>query len=748
MNYHGLREELKSYYWSDGGARSEAFARHCFPLMEARLRDGMSPMEQKLLQYRVIVEEFEPQLFRNSPFYYETSVLSPRSDGAYKAKETKKIQACGWVYHRNEHLFEDQDPELWKRRCAQGKELLYLICGPYNDTSQHFNFNNRPILERGLKGVYEEAKTQLSSAENSGEREFLQGVCEGMLALKGMAEKFGQKALEMAKTEMNPHVKANFLRIAQTAPRVPWNPPETFYEALNTLAFLRKVVGSLEGIGLNTFGRVDMDLYPFYDADLKRGILTEEEAFSLISQFLITWDMHYDHDSKMVGYADHELENTYVLGGCDGEGNPLCNPLTFLFLRANEEEHIIYPKIKCRFSAHSPKEYLDAINRPILHGRSTVIYQNDDATVPALVRSGKTREEARDYLVSGCWDISTYGDKHDCGNYLNLLKPFEFALHRLFDKMETVGLSFETFDDCNDFEDFYARLLRNCRVLMEERTEMTRKGGQIFQKVNPLPIFSSTLSDCLKNRADYREGGSRYRDEYYYLFGFPDIVDSLMALKTLVFEEKKYTLKEFLGAVRNNWEGREDMRLDATRCHGWGDGHADSCALARRFNGDLFAIADSLKGGYGGKVYLKHLTYTEIRFWGEKILATPNGRKNGEYFAQGLTPSRLKKIPYVNDVVNSLAALDPSVMITNVVNLILPVGKTSLDYCETFLRVAAGTALQALQLNCTSREQLEDARKHPENYPDLIVRVTGFSAKFVSLSPEWQEEVITRNFYE
>ena len=144
---------------------------------------------------------------------------------------------------------------------------------------------------------------------------------------------------------------------------------------------------------------------------------------------------------------------------------------------------------------------------------------------------------------------------------------------------------------------------------------------------------------------------------------------------------------------------------------------------------------------------LGHLTYTEIRFWGERTLATPDGRHNGEYFSQGLTPSRLKKIPYVTSVINSMAALDKTELAGNtVVNIILP-ESTTLDLCEAFLRATARSAVESLQLNCVSKKTLLDAQKHPEKYPDLIVRVCGFSAKFTSLSPEWQEEVITRNFY-
>jgi len=242
--------------------------------------------------------------------------------------------------------------------------------------------------------------------------------------------------------------------------------------------------------------------------------------------------------------------------------------------------------------------------------------------------------------------------------------------------------------------------------------------------------------------------GAKYSDDYQLIFGLPNIVDSLMAIKTLVYDTKKYTLDEFFTAVRANWEGYEDMRIEATKCSGWGDGSEESCALANRFNNDLFAIFQNKTGCYGGQVHMGHLTYTEIRFWGDVTLATPDGRKNGEYFSQGLTPSRLKRIPCVNDVINSMATLDPSTMAANsVVNIILP-SKIPLDRCEGFLRAAAGTAIQSLQLNCTTKEELLDAQKHPEKYPDLIVRVTGFSAKFTSLSKEWQDEVISRNFYD
>lgn len=746
--FANLRNELYDFYLHGDAERSKSFAEKCFAIMDERAKPNMSVVSQKLLQYDVITENFEPKIFPHSPFFYETSVLTSLSDGCRYAKGYDFVQANGWVHQRNAHLFIEQDPKLFEKRTAQIEECLYLICGPYNDIAQHFNFNLRPYLKMGAKGIYERAQEELENAKDEDEREFLEAVCHGMLCLKRMAERFGKKAAEMLSFEADAECRKNLELIIDASRRIPWEAPKSFYEALATLAFLRTAHGSLEGVGPNTFGRIDKDLISFYLSDIDRNALTPDEAYDLVCRFLITWDCHYDHDMPMSGYADHELENTYTLGGCDDDGEPLYNEVTELFLRATAEQSIIFPKIKCRFSKNSPKEYLDLIDKSIVKGTSTVLLQNDDATIPAVLRSGRSLLVARDYAIGGCWDITTPQEKYDHGNYLNLLKPFEYALHNLTDKMDKVGIKFESFDDCKSFEELYSKNLINCERLLQEKLNVSRSGGQIFHRVDRFPIFSSTLEDCIEKHKDFTMGGAKYRDDYQFIFGFPNIVDSLLAINELVWINKKYTLAQILEAVRSNWIGYEDMRAEALRCSGWGDGGEDSSALANRFNNDLYAICQNCIGSYGGRVHMGYLTYTEIRWWGEKTLATPDGRRSGEYFAQGLTPSRLKKISCVNDVINSMACLDSSTMAANsVVNIILP-SNIPLVVCEGFLRAVAATAVQSLQLNCTTKEELLDAQVHPEKYPHLIVRVTGFSAKFTSLSKEWQEEVISRNFYE
>lgn len=744
MNYESLRTELKDFYFNKSEKQTRELYDKGTEDLDSMYKDGMSAYEMKKMQYKYIAENCQPVVFKNSPFYFETGVVPCCSDGSRSFRGLMHIG--GWTHIKNSHFFIDQDPALWDLRLEQTKELFYLVCGPYNDLSQHFMYTWREIFKIGLSGIYEKVQNQLKTDCTKEQTEFLEAMAQGLLCVKKISEKFSTLAKEMLKNDCD---NKNFQMIAQSASKCPWEKPNSFYEALNSLLFMRKIIGSLEGIGPNTFGRVDLDLYPFYKDDIEKGKITKEEAYSLICKFLLSSDCTYDHDMKMVGYADHELENTYVLGGCDKDGNPVFNELTQMFLKATDQEKIIFPKIKCRFSHNSPKEYLDLMNLPVINGTSTILYQNDDAVIPAFVKNGRTLEEARDYIASGCWDIGTNcNDSRDDAQYVNILKVFECQIHNRTDVMDRVGMHFDSIDDAVTFEEVYNITCKNIKTLFDTRSMVMRKGGKIWDKVDPLPLYSAVMDDCIGNKKDFTAQGTKYNDEVYMCVGFPNVVDSLLAIKKLCFDHKKYTLKEMLKAVRCNWEGYEDMRLEAIACTGWGDGETESSEFAARFNTDLYNMVLKTEGKFGGKIFLAHMTYTEIRFWGEKTLATPDGRKNGTYIAQGLTPSRLKKIPSVTSVINSMATLDKTQLAgNNVINIILP-GKTSLAVCEAFVRACARTAVEALQLNCVSKETLLDAQKHPELYPNLIVRVCGFSAKFTSLSPEWQQEVLTRNFYE
>lgn len=750
MGFDKLRAELRDFYENVLNDRADAFNVTCVEELERRYDEKMSAYEMKALQYETIVELCEPVIFDNSPFYYEVGTMVSHCDGANIWRGGHE-HAGGWTFRRNRHIYADTYPELLARARAQKRSQLYLICGDFCDELQHHQFNYRPLLTGGLRSVYKKAVAQLENAVTDEEKQYLNATVTCILSLKRLAEKFAETAEARIPMLTDENAKKNARLIAKTARRVPWEAPETLYEALCTFAFMRKAGGALEGIGYNTFGRPDLDLYPIYKRELERGDITEDEAFDLIRQFLITWDCHYDHDMKMVGYADHEFENTYVLGGCDAQGAPVWNDLTRLFIKANRDEKIIYPKIKARFGSNSPKEYLDELNKAVLGGNSAILYQNDDKCIPALVRHGRTLEEARDYIVSGCWDMKCNGiEKPDMGAYVNLLRVFEMSVHNDRERMEAAKIEFTPFDSAQSFDELYAIMMGNFRHLFEERTEVTAIGAPLRSKVDPLMLTSMTMESCLEKRKDFTAGGAKYNDEGFCFVGFPNIVDSLIAIKTLCFDKKMCTLGELLTAVRADWEGYDELRRAALSCNCWGDASDVSSAMATRLWDDLYDALNGLPTRFGGgKVGMGHMTYTEIRFWGEMTKATPDGRLGGTYFSQGLTPSRLHKIDSATTVVAAARALDFSkCAVSSVVNMVLPAARMTSEIFEALLRSIAVSGFQALQLNCVTKEELLDAQIHPEAHDDLVVRVTGFSAKFTALSEGWQEEFLSRNFYE
>lgn len=749
MGFDKLRAELRDFYDNIVNDNADAFNKICVDELERRYVEGMSAYQMKALQYETIVELCEPVIFDNSPFYYEMGTMVAHCDGANIWRGGHE-HAGGWTYRRNRHLYADTYPDLLARARAQKRSQLYLICGDFCDELQHFQFNYRPLLSGGLKGVYEKVLAQLENTKTDEEREYLNATAACILSLKRLAEKFAEAAEARIPLLTDEEARANAELIAKSARRVPWEAPQTLYEALNTYAFMRKAGGALEGIGFNTFGRPDLDLYPIYKRELERGDITEDEALSLISQFLLTWDCHYDHDMKMVGYADHEFENTYVIGGCDAEGNPVWNDLTRLFIKANRDEKIIYPKIKARFGSNSPREYLDELNKAVLAGNSAILYQNDDMCIPALVRHGRTLEEARDYIASGCWDIKCNGiEKPDAGAYVNLLRVFEMTVHNDREMMEKVQLELEPFDGAKGFDELYDIMFVNFKRLFKVRAEVTALGAPLRAKVDPLMLTSMTMEGCLDKRKDFTAGGAKYNDDIFYFVGFPNIVDSLIAIKTLCFDKKICTLGELLMAVRADWRGYDELRAAALSCNCWGDASKTSTEMSARLWNDLYAALGGLQTRFGGKIGMGHLTYTEIRFWGEMTKATPDGRLGGSCFSQGLTPSRLHKIDSATTVVASARALDFSKCAGNsVVNMILPAARMTPEIFEALLRSIAVSGFQSLQLNCVTKEELLDAQIHPEAHEDLVVRVTGFSARFTALSEGWQEEFLSRNFYE
>ncbi len=511
---------------------------------------------------------------------------------------------------------------------------------------------------------------------------------------------------------------------------------------------MRKAIGSIEGYGYNSMGRPDLLLAPLMEKDRAAGV-SDAELYDLMCRFMLIWDCHVDHTKIMLGYSEYEYENAITIGGVDSDGNEVFNDVTKMFVESALELDLIYPKLMCRFGSASSDAYLKLISKPLLRSKNNFLFENDDTMIPAQMAAGYTLQQARNYVVSGCWDTAvTDYNKVSTGEYLNLLRAMEWSVHMPADRLTANHLTFRPITDAKSFDDVYDIFLANAAEVIRLKARLNAKGGTIWKEISPLCITSALMVNPLKNLRDLSNGGTGYAREQMNFAGFPDVVDSLLAIRKMCFEKQYCTLAELVEQCQSDWPN-EGLRRIAESCPAFGDGSEESNALAAKLNTDLYRITRDLPTLFGGAYKIGYFMYTEVLWWGKKIAATPNGRHAGYYIAHGITPTRLHEIKSVTDVLRSINAMGLEKCAANTItNVMLPAAKMDENRLVDFIRACAINHVEAIQINCVNRDELLAAQKEPEKYRHIIVRVTDFSCPFVMLSKEWQDEVLSRNYYD
>ena len=311
------------------------------------------------------------------PFYFETGAVAAFGDGAYGRGGR---HANGWLIERNSHIVSDRFPEEYTLFCRAISDKLYLT-GPFSDI-EHTPIPMTKIFSVGLSGIYAEAKEALGRCTTDEERDFVEASIAGLEALKLIGEKFAAEARRRLETETDPENIRCFTLIADTAARIPWEAPRNFYEGIETLAFMRKAMSSLEGYGFNSVGRPDLLVGKLI------GDESYDEMYDLMCRFMLIWDCHVDHEKIMSGYADYEYENSITIGGIDEDGNEVFNDVTKMFVESALALELIYPKLMCRFGSRSSEEYLKLIAKPLLESKNIFLFENDDTIITALMSVG------------------------------------------------------------------------------------------------------------------------------------------------------------------------------------------------------------------------------------------------------------------------------------------------------------------------------------------------------------------------
>ena len=502
---------------------------------------------------------------------------------------------------------------------------------------------------------------------------------------------------------------------------------KTYREALCLLRLLHFVLWASNTYH-NTLGRFDQYMYPYYQADKQAGTLTDEEALHLTKEFFLSCNRDND---LYTGMQLGDNGQSMMLGGCDREGRCAVNELTLLCLQAALENRQIDPKINLRVDRNTPLSLYEKGTELTRQGLGFPQYANDDVVIPALISMGYAPEDARDYTVAACWEFIISGKGMDIPN-IGAVSLADVVSRMVREKLVS----------CHTYEEFFALV----------KQELFRRADELEASLKPLWVEPAPYQSLLMS--DWRQDislGAKYNNYGIHGTGFATAVDQLAVVKKLIFEEKSVTKEALLAALADDFASEPALRrtlLDAPKL-----GRDESCIpLADAL---LSAFADSWQGRRNerGGVFRAGTGSAMYYLWhGRELPATCDGRRAGEPLSANFTPSLTCGSSLPLSAVRAMAR--PGL------NRVMNGGPLTLELHDSLFRTPEGTQKTAqlvrtfiqlgghqLQLNAVSPETLQDAMLHPEAHRNLIVRVWGWSGRFVELDREYQDQILHRVCY-
>jgi formate C-acetyltransferase len=619
--------------------------------------------------------------------------------------------------------------------------------------------NYEKIFEIGLKGIIKQAEerleeiTELVPYDYFEQKDFLNAAIITLNAAVDFSRRFSKKAWELAVSETDKNRKKQLLEIAETCDWTPANPPRTLREAIQCFWMIHVIMHQIEFITIGIGARMDVIFNPFYVKDLEAGRITREKALELLKDLWINFEGCSQMYSPMISgvYGGGHLLQSLVIGGVDAEGKDVTNEMSYLILETAAAVKTLQGSICLRYHDGTPKELMMKAIDVIKTGIGYPALFNDKSMIPRIESWGFSKEEARNYVIFGCVYIHLPGlnAMHQGGGYTVVPKCLWWALHQ--GKDPKTGKQHgaptpdpETFTSIDDVMDAYAEQVE---FFAKKRAQLDNLGKAIYRKHVPRPFSSALLDGCIERGRDGRDWSPEAVFDHSVIVGPTNVVDSMVAMKKFVFDEKKVTIKELIEAIDNNWKGREELRLMMkNQAPKYGNDNDDVDAIAKEIHERTeIAIEESLNPfgiSYKGDGSGVSATYGLAG----DCEATPDGRKAGEPFADGT----ISPMPGA-DQNGPTAVLGSAATVATPYNQLL--NQKFLphflegEYKELFysyLKTWGDMGISHIQFNIVDKDTLLDAQIHPENHTDLIVRVAGYSAYFVDLSKGLQDSIIAR----
>lgn len=577
--------------------------------------------------------------------------------------------------------------------------------------------------------------------------------CDAVIIL---GERYHEMAVEKAAAETDPKRKAELEQIAKNLEVVPAHKPQTFWQAIQLYWFTHLAVTTeLNPWDAFSPGRLDQHLNPYYEADVEAGILDDEHALELLE---CLWVKFYNQPAPVkVGitlkesatYTDFANINT---GGVTPEGKNGVNNVSYLILDCMDEMKLVQPNSNVTISKKSPQKFLKRACEISRKGWGQPAFYNTEAQITELINAGKSLEDARRGGSSGCVETGAWGSEaYILTGYMNIPKIFQLTLFNGFDEYsgKQLGLQLGYAKDFKNFDELWAAFKKQLKHFVDIKIRGNNVIERLYAEEMPAPCLSVVTNDCISNAKDYNAGGARYNTNYIQGVGIGTVTDCVASVKYNVYDEKNFTMEELIDAMEHDFEGYDyiySLVHDKTPKYGNDDDYADD--LMREIF-DLYH--DTIVGRpnmKGGKYGIDMLPTTCHVYFGDVILATPNGRKAHKPVSEGISPEKSADTNGPTAVIKSCAKMDHLATAGTLLNQKFTpnvvAGEAGLNNMASLVRSYFAMDGHHIQFNVVDRQTLIEAQKHPEDHKDLIVRVAGYSDFFRNLDKPLQDEIIER----
>lgn len=635
----------------------------------------------------------------------------------------------------------------------------------------HIAVDNHRILTDGL-GAYVDRVTaaldtcDASTREGVKRRTFCEALLTSLKALEAFIGRFVDLAGEMAEAEQDPRRREELLTISKTCTHISTHPPRSFHEALQLVYFIQLTL-QIESNGHSmSLGRLDQYLYPFFKADLDRGVLSPEFAMELLEN---TWVKllsinkirSWSHTRFSAGSP---LYQNVTIGGQTADGQDAVNGLSYLILRSVGETQLTQPNLSVRFHRNMEDRFLQACLEVVEQGFGMPAFNNDEVVIPAFVDLGVEREDALDYSAIGCIEVGVpgkWGYRTTGKHFLNFMRVFLAALNNGLDTPsgETFFPGTGTLEDFASFDEVMEAWKTQIREYARAGVAIDTAIDIVLEEEAPDLLCSAFVDDCIDRGLTIHEGGSKYDFVSGLQVGIANLGNSLAAIKKLVFDEQRISGADLARHLRENFEGTggeivRQQLLNLAPKYGNDDDYVDDLLReAYLYYIDELSQYRTIRDGRGpiGCRYFAGTSSISANVpSGAVVPATPDGRKAGTPLAEGASPAGGTDVTGPTAVFRSVAKL-PTEKIVGGVLLNQKISPVILGHDANKAKLASMlrsffTDLKGwhVQYNVVDRETLLDAQRNPEAHRDLVVRVAGYSAFFTILSPEAQNDIIAR----